>query len=912
MRSKLLKTLTTLALSVCMVISVISAIVFGIGANGSIDAVAAGEQTYTLSFANMNDRTEYSTEKQVWVQNGITFTNNKKSSATDVGDYCQPVRLYQKSQVTIECMGMVKIEFACNAPKYATNLSSSLSNATVKDKVVTVEFSQTDIFTIESLSAQVRLDSLTVTVSGGVESSPEESSSEESSSAACQHTNPTEVLEVAATCTTPGTKAGVVCSDCGAIVSGCEPIEALGHDIESHEAQAATCTAVGWKAYDTCSRCDYTTYVEIPMTAHNYENGVCTECGAKVSIYNKVTTAPDDWSGTYLIVYEAGMVAFDGSRDTLDAVSNTVKVTITDDTITGDFSSNTFTIAAVEGGYTIQSKSGYYIGQTSDANGLVTSETEVYNTISFTNDNVDIVSGGAHLRYNAASNQLRFRYYKSGSYTGQAAITLYKRVESSSGCEHIEVIDEARAATCTETGLTEGKHCSVCNTVLVAQTTTSIIPHNYVDGSCTMCGKAEPVLPFKVGDIVFFTGSKADGTTYELTGFANGAAYGTATKYTGTPAGTFPITVVDGNQSGTYAFKKGDSYIARNGSNIELITELDDNASWIVELDDNGNLVIKSYSSESNKLQFNASSPRFKTYTSNQQPIKVLKVPDPVVKGVALSLNKGITVKVTYDISAAWLALNKGAKVVFSNGKEFSKEFAATAGENENVYSVDLTPAQINDDLTVKIQLADGSDFGTATDVSVSAYKTKVEAAYTNGKLSYTEEKYTALITLLEAALTYSNAADGAIEEALENDFAGVDDLTILHTNEAAKLFTGCAGRLSEYASVRITVNTENIQENEILLIKVGTGENEKELYNGDFAGALNADNQIVIDGIYPLNFDDTIYIEASKEGSTATFTFNEYLKAVYNSTTTEQSVKNLAVATYLYGQAAEAFFVLS
>ena len=34
---------------------------------------------------------------------------------------------------------------------------------------------------------------------------------------------------------------------------------------------------------------------------------------------------------------------------------------------------------------------------------------------------------------------------------------------------HTEVIDPAKAATCTETGLTEGKHCSVCNTVLTAQ-----------------------------------------------------------------------------------------------------------------------------------------------------------------------------------------------------------------------------------------------------------------------------------------------------------------------------------------------------------------------------------------------------------------------------------------------------------
>ena len=40
---------------------------------------------------------------------------------------------------------------------------------------------------------------------------------------------------------------------------------------------------------------------------------------------------------------------------------------------------------------------------------------------------------------------------------------------------HTEVVDAAVAPTCTATGLTAGKHCAVCNTVLVAQTT---IPAN--------------------------------------------------------------------------------------------------------------------------------------------------------------------------------------------------------------------------------------------------------------------------------------------------------------------------------------------------------------------------------------------------------------------------------------------------
>ena len=45
---------------------------------------------------------------------------------------------------------------------------------------------------------------------------------------------------------------------------------------------------------------------------------------------------------------------------------------------------------------------------------------------------------------------------------------------------HTEVVDDAVAPTCTETGLTEGKHCSVCNETLVAQTTVDALGHDVV------------------------------------------------------------------------------------------------------------------------------------------------------------------------------------------------------------------------------------------------------------------------------------------------------------------------------------------------------------------------------------------------------------------------------------------------
>ena len=147
--------------------------------------------------------------------------------------------------------------------------------------------------------------------------------------------------------------------------------------------------------------------------------------------YIKVTSAPSDWSGEYLIVYEGGNVAFNGALTTLDATDNTISVTISDNTIASSTAVDaaTFTIAPSGSSYSIKSASGYYIGRTSNDNGLQSSQTTVYtNTLTYNNGNIDIVgSGGAYLRFNANSGQNRFRYFKSGTYTNQQAIQLYKK-----------------------------------------------------------------------------------------------------------------------------------------------------------------------------------------------------------------------------------------------------------------------------------------------------------------------------------------------------------------------------------------------------------------------------------------------------------------------------------------------------
>lgn len=169
--------------------------------------------------------------------------------------------------------------------------------------------------------------------------------------------------------------------------------------------------------------------------------------------YVKVTEAPTDWSGDYLIVCESGNVAFNGGLTTLDAVSNTIGVNIDDGVITSDSSTDAakFTIAKSGDNYTIKSASGKYIGQTSNANGLLSNDSTAYtNSLSLSGEDVNIISsGGAYLRYNPSSGQTRFRYYKSSSYTAQQAIQLYK-LNGSGGDTPTEPEPTTAAATTAE------------------------------------------------------------------------------------------------------------------------------------------------------------------------------------------------------------------------------------------------------------------------------------------------------------------------------------------------------------------------------------------------------------------------------------------------------------------------------
>ena len=137
----------------------------------------AKEEEATISFATTAQRLSQDGDSQVWSNGGITFTNNKSASQNAVVSNTNPVRLYAGSELVIECAGNItKIVFDCNSSAYATTLKNSIGDAATasSDKVTVTLDGTSNNFTVAKLTAQVRMDALTVTylVSASQEEKP--------------------------------------------------------------------------------------------------------------------------------------------------------------------------------------------------------------------------------------------------------------------------------------------------------------------------------------------------------------------------------------------------------------------------------------------------------------------------------------------------------------------------------------------------------------------------------------------------------------------------------------------------------------------------------------------------------------------------------------------------------------------
>ena len=140
-----------------------------------------------------------------------------------------------------------------------------------------------------------------------------------------------------------------------------------------------------------------------------------------VTSYTKVTSAPANWAGTYIIVYEesstSGLVCTAG----VDAASNYVSATISSSTISsnslGDYEVE---VTAYSTGYTMKALGGdnankYLEGKGSTNGTTFAAASSKVTTFSISNGKVTITNNANIFSYNSTAGNLRWRFFKSST-----------------------------------------------------------------------------------------------------------------------------------------------------------------------------------------------------------------------------------------------------------------------------------------------------------------------------------------------------------------------------------------------------------------------------------------------------------------------------------------------------------------
>ena len=428
--------------------------------------------------------------------------------------------------------------------------------------------------------------------------------------------------------------------------------------------------------------------------------------------YTKVTEAPADWSGTYLIVSEGDKLIMDGSLDKLDVEGNKVDVTITDSKITGDYAKYAFTVEPMTGGYAIKSASGKYISGKSGSNKLNSGSTQSLNTIELTSGKVIVTSDGTTLQYNnAAKNGTRFRYYKSQN---QQPISLYK----------IETAAKQQVATPTATPAagevakgtkvefkckTEGAKISYKTTGEYTEYTDPV----EVNADTTFTVKAtkdgmddsdevkfaytvkaeEPVQSlFKDGEqIVIYNPANMKALSTEYSGFYNKGTDVTLTNGTLTGYTEADVWTVGVNADGSYTFSTKDGKKLSMGEKFTS-TPLDDvNTAWKVSAAATTGCYYIQNAVRGNYLEWYADKSNWSSYNKISDELLFAQAFYRVRKsGIVTSLSDGDTVVVFNPANGKALSTeysgfyNKGTDVTLADGKlsGYTKADIWTVGVN--------------------------------------------------------------------------------------------------------------------------------------------------------------------------------------------------------------------------------------
>lgn len=150
---------------------------------------------------------------------------------------------------------------------------------------------------------------------------------------------------------------------------------------------------------------------------------------------------------------------------------------------------------------------------------------------------------------------------------------------------HTEETLPAKAPTCKDTGLTEGKKCSVCGEITKAQETVAKTDaHTYdndKDATCNVCGHereiAKTVVFFCPKDSKYITGTEyfySGRSKMELTLSANKADAIAMEQIT--------------NADGSVSFKAGGKWLYADGTHVEFVSAEGENTKFAIEETDGG------------------------------------------------------------------------------------------------------------------------------------------------------------------------------------------------------------------------------------------------------------------------------------------------------------------------------------
>lgn len=257
-------------------------------------------------------------------------------------------------------------------------------------------------------------------------------------------------------------------------------LEALGHDYDEGTVKAASCEKDGYTKY-TCQRdgCGYFELETITKKGHDFK-----------PVYNKDTKQHQN------------VCQRDGCKATEPAVACTFDAgVVTKASTCSEVGEMTYTCTVCEGQYTAEVAKLPHTPVVLEAVEATCIATGLTEGSKCSVCDATIV----------AQTVVAVKPHEFGEWTRHTDPTCTEKGKDERKClnctigfdyrdvtalGHTEVIDSAVAATCTTTGKTEGKHCSVCSTVLIAQTVVEALGHTpvideAVAATCTETGLTE-------------------------------------------------------------------------------------------------------------------------------------------------------------------------------------------------------------------------------------------------------------------------------------------------------------------------------------------------------------------------------------------------------------------------------------